>query len=200
MKKLVSIVLIVGLLGSQMGCADHRTIKTPLSKAEFPKDYTYTVKLKTQEKIRGLQTDELNANQNKLTIKSSTNERSLMDQDIEYIYGVSNQPLRRMTLEGLVAGGAVGGIIGSLIGAFNGVAEGFSEAFCEDNCERFENRGWWDVNKHFFIPLIVGVGSGAALGGAIGATQKKKNKILITPIVEPTSRSVNTGLNVGIQF
>lgn len=191
-------MVMVALVTSQAACAGkiHR-INSPVDQAQLPQDYTYTVKLRTDEKISGLQTEDIQQRSNHLIIESNDKKRSLLDQEIEYIYGQSNQAVEYRRLESAMVGSGFGGALGFTVGYIMAILKTASEKTCEDNCSPRTS------DKEKIVKILISTGVGGVLGGGIGfvASRKKKKEILITPTVNPTSQGkVDAGVNVGVKF
>lgn len=159
-KKLFSVAVIVGVALNQTACVSKTTnVYKPLDKVKFPQDYTYVVKLKTEQEITKLQTENLDVVNNELIVSRDGNKKSLTSQDIKYIYGQSNVATKAglkfvafSTAVGLGAGLALG-FMGMGIGA-SGRVFGFT------------------------LPVF---GIAGFLVGLMGANSEDRPQILITP-------------------
>lgn len=183
-------MVMVGLITSQVACAGKvQRISGPLNQTKFPENYTYTVKLKTEEKFRGIQTNELSTSEDQLNIKTQTQEKSLMFKDIEYVYGESNQIVQ----EGVGSGALMGGAVGAGVGVLGGILFSFALSSALEGEPRLAPEVFIYTVP---IPLVVGL-----FAGTVAGSQKTKKKILITPTVTPTKQgSVDAGVNVGVKF
>jgi hypothetical protein len=178
-KKIALFVTLVGLIGSQIACAGKmQQVRGPIDQANLPKDYTYTVKLKTQEKIRGLQADDIKQSGGQLVLKTAVESKTVMSQNVEYVYGQANLATETHTTGGLIIGASVGTFIFGSAGAFLSLLRNVGEAFCEDHCDRYENQNFFEHNRE----MIIGAGIGAFFGGMTGAiigSRPQKKQIFI---------------------
>lgn len=191
-------MVVFGLITSQVACGSKvHQIRTPLDQAQLPKDYTYTVKLKTQEKIRGLQTNDIAQSNNELSVQTPLEKKSIMNQDVEYVYGESNQLLESHRGRSIFTGAIVGTGFGAIAGLFVGLPP--LDLYCEDNCPTSSDNNLFDQFKPVFIGAGVGMIIGAGVGALVGSV-KEKRKILIIPTVSPSQAGVDAGVNVGVKF
>ncbi|MCC7460296.1 MAG: hypothetical protein IT286_03240 [Proteobacteria bacterium] len=197
MKKLVSMVVVFGLITSQVACAGKTTkISAPLDQVKFEKHYNYSVKMKTGEQTNAITGDQIQAKKDELLLNSSAQSKSLMSQDIQYVNGESTVRNGSYALQGLGVGAGVGFILGGLLG------QAFVRGFCIDGggpegCDRDAGDILGGI---FFFGGITGAATGL-LGLGIGALMPKHDKVQITPIVSPTAQGgVDAGVNVGFKF
>jgi hypothetical protein len=197
MKKLISMLVVFGMITSQVACGRKTTnISAPLDQVKFEKDYNYSVKLKTGEQTHAVSGDQIQAKPDELLLNSSAQSRSLMSQDIEYVNGVGTVRVGSYAVEGFGVGAGVGFVLGGLLG------HAFVRGFCIDGGgpEGCDRDGGAILGGIFFFCGITGAATGL-LGLGIGAFISKHDKVQITPIVSPTAQGgVDAGVNVGIKF
>ncbi len=189
-------VVTLGLVTSQMACASKfQKISAPLDQVDLPENYNYTIMLKSQEKIQNLRREEIDNSHPDVIIKTASNSRSLMSHDVEYVYGRSKVRNGSQALNLAIVGA---GIVGPPVLLFALWAKEFGDGMCEGQPSCLDNRSI--VVQNPWLTGIVAASGGALIGAGIGALIPKYNKILITPIVSPTARGVDAGVNVGVKF
>lgn len=202
MKKLISIVVMFGLITSHVACSPKlQHISSPIDQVKLPKDYTYTVKLKSQEKVRGLQTEDIIQSEGKVSLKTPNETKSIMSYDVEYIYGIANVGTERNMPRDIGIGMGLGLAFGSAVGLFATAGSKLKYVcFIGEECPVEPKQSFWEEYDTWIIPMASGLVIGGLVGAAV-ASKPKKKQILIIPTVAPTAQGgVDAGVNVGLKF
>lgn len=198
-KKTMSMMLMMGLITSQVACGRKpikQNISSPIDQVKFEKDYKYAVKLKTGEKTEFVTGDQIQAKHNELILKSPTQSKSLMSQDIERVNGVGTKRVGSYAGEGFAIGAATG--IVATVTTVLIASSGCSDSNNNDDV-------WFTCDEGRTLALVfltpAGMLAGGALGAISGAFISKHDKVQITPVVSPTAQGgVDAGVNVGVRF
>ncbi len=192
-KKIVSTMVIVGCITSQIGCASKATkIIAPLSEIKFEKDYQYTVRLKTGEQTKTVTGDQIQNKSDKIIIDSI---KPMIIQEIQSIDGQSSIRNGSYALRGMGIGALIGG--GSFFVLGMAAAKSFSD---ESKSEGSDGASAGQIIRVGVLAGIIGVASGGTVGLIVGALVPKYNKVQITPIISPTTSGMDTGVDVGFKF
>ncbi|MEZ4846439.1 MAG: hypothetical protein R2877_05705 [Bdellovibrionota bacterium] len=199
MKKLISMLVVLGLVTSQLGCGRkplRQNISAPIDQVKFEKDYKYSVQLKTGEKTQAVSGDQIQTKPNELVLESDNQSKSLMSQDIKKVNGVGTKRVGSYAGAGFAIGGGTGLLTGITLAAVHATT-------CKDNRNGHTEDGF-GCGFGTAIILITTPGMallGGGLGAIVGAFISKHDKVQITPIVSPTAQGgVDAGVNVGFKF
>lgn len=184
-KKAVSMIVMFGLLASQVACAGKvQKLSVPIQEAQFNKDYRYKIQTKDQS-VSEAMGNEIVKNKNELILKTKNGEKKLMNQDVKQISGTNTKRDGSCAIPGMVIVGTLGFFMGGFVGS--------EFANFSGDCPECEGEG-------FLLGAIFGGATGALLGGVIGLAIPKHNSVQITPTVNPTTSGVDAGVNVGFKF
>jgi len=172
-KKTISILMVLILLSSQIGCGN-KVLTTPLSQAQFDSNYTYNIHAVQNTELPNVPGSNIQNLPDRIHITQNNQTKYLLHSQIQSIDGESYQNFGTKALEGMAIGGGAGAILGGI--TFYAISV---NSECEDDCEFMD-----------LMSLVLGIPIGATVGGltglAIGSTIPKKQKIQIT----------GTGINV----
>jgi hypothetical protein len=196
-KKTMSVVVIAGLVISQIGCASKMTkISAPLDQVKFEKDYRYTVKLKAGNQIDHLDGDQIQSDKDKLILKTQTTSKDVSKNEIYQIEGISKNANGTNALKGMVIGGASIGTLFFVLGMAS--ADSYSDTVQSSNGGDGASAG--EIIGVGLLAGAIGAVIGGTAGLGIGALIPKHDRVQITPIVNPTTSGLDAGVNVGVKF
>ncbi len=189
MKKIVTLMVTIAIVTSQIGCAGKVTkISVPLDQVKFEKNYKYKVVLKSGEQTKIVNNEQVQISQNQLKLGKNPNMQLVPSEKINRIVGQSTVKNGSNALLGMTVGAAILGV-----GTF-GLAQ-------EGKCKNDNHSSDACLDEVGMIGVTaVGAGLGALFGLGIGALIPKYDKVQITPIVSPSTSGVDAGVNVGVKF
>lgn len=173
----IAVVLISIISMNTIGCTKPAKITTPIEQIKFDEEYRYSIKLKDNKWVHGVEGAKLSSTATELNYELGSQKSTLLNQNISQINGIK----KKDASTGMVAGigiGVLGVVAGSVFAALT-------------KPDRPTFYGQQQEEPNYFVPLVVGMLAGAVIGGIVQSAITNRSAVEITPIAIPISE-VNT--------